>query len=87
MRKQPPAGAKKSAIPDSTNMKEITAVTEILIEHFEELFGFFKFEKGMKFEDIYEVGIGSSFSAHCFFFLSSSTKHYKHINFPFSLNR
>ena len=43
------------ATPDSQNMKEITKLTEIMIEQVEELFGFFKFGADSKFEDVYEV--------------------------------
>jgi hypothetical protein len=36
-------------------MKEITKLTEIMIEQVDELFGFLKFGPDAKFEDVYEV--------------------------------
>ena len=47
--------SEKAAMGSTQNMKELTKLTEIMIEQVEELFGFFKFNPETKFEDIYEV--------------------------------
>ena len=40
---------------DPSMMKDATKVTELLIEGIEELFGYFKFDGDVRFEDVYEV--------------------------------
>lgn len=68
IRKQP-LSESRAAAPDAQNMKEITKLTEIMIEQVEELFGFFKFSAETKFEDIYEV---FSLSLEAFLLMFSS---------------